>query len=186
MRIRRVILGSIAIAIATALSACATIPLSTALRFSSLEPSTLAQVDPAQVRVKLSVSLGYEVDIPKSRLKLTVTDSGDVSRSADMPLGLLVRTVGMRSTGFFGSDVSVTTYEAALTAEGVRQLQALQKSLLTIEGGTFEFDVSAPFSKTPPEPQEVNLWADLKLSSNKSYLPLINGAKLRFSKEAGG
>jgi len=175
----------IAALIAIVVGGCASIPLSTALQLSTLTPQSLAQIDPAQVRVKLSVSSGYEVDIPGSRLKLSLSDSTGTSRTAEMPLSLLLKSTGKRSGGLFSSDVSVNTYDLALSPEGTRKLQALQQSLLLTRNGKFEFTVSAPFSKTPPRADYVTFWADLKLSNKDAYIPLINGAKIKFEHEAG-
>lgn len=171
--------------LAFTLGGCASIPLSTALRLSSLEPRSLAQVDPSQVRVKLSVSTGYEVNISKSRLKLSFTPSDTIARTADMPVALLKETTDERPGGLFSPDVQVTTYELALAPEGMRQLRALQQSLLISGQGKFKFSVSAPFSKTPPKPKNVTFWADLKLSAEEAYMPLISGAELQFKNEAG-
>lgn len=166
-----------------AFAGCASIPLSTLLRLSSFDARSMMQIDPAEVRVKLSVSDGYEVDIAKSRLKLAMTGPDAVSHVVDMPLALLQRTTGKRSGGLFSPDVPVTTYELALAPEGAGQLRALQRALLTDGNGKFEFSVSAPLSKTPPKMKEVMFWADLKFSDKDSYLPLIDGATLRFKNE---
>jgi hypothetical protein len=77
------------------------------------------------------------------------------------------------------------TYELALSADGVRRLQLLQKSLLSVGHGKFEFSVSAPFSKTPPKAEQVTFWADLRLSNKDTYMPLIDGAKIKFKPAAG-
>ena len=175
----------IAAFIATVVSGCASIPLSTALQLSTLKPHSLAQIDPAQVRVKLSVSSGYEVDMQKTRLKLSLSDSAGTSRTAEMPLSLLLKSSGKRPGDLFSSDVSVNTYDLALSPEGTRSLQVLQQSLLATKNGRFEFSVTTPFSKTPPNADYVTFWADLKLSNKEAYLPLINGAKIKFEHEAG-
>jgi hypothetical protein len=52
--------------------------------------------------------------------------------------------------------------------------------MLTEEPVAFEFSVRTPFSKFPANPKEVTFWADLKLSPNESFMPLIKGAKIRF------
>ena len=102
-----------------------------------------------------------------------------------MPLSLLLKSSGKRPGDLFSSDVSVNTYDLALSPEGTRSLQVLQQSLLATKNGRFEFSVTAPFSKTPPNADYVKFWADLKLSNKEAYLPLINGAKIKFEHEAG-
>ncbi|MGN0861763.1 MAG: hypothetical protein ACI4N1_00395 [Stenotrophomonas koreensis] len=54
------------------MAGCASIPLSTALRLSSISPATLAQVDPSQMRVRIALPKGVELDVASARLNLEV------------------------------------------------------------------------------------------------------------------
>ena len=157
---------------------CASIPLSAALNLSSMSPLTLAQIDPAQVRVKISVPADFEIEVPESHLGLSITTlSGN--RSASMKLALLGVIKESRSGGLFKPDILVSTYLLALSSDGARQLQTLQRQLLVQEATEFEFSVSAPFFSVSPNPSEVTLWADLKLSPPEPFMRLINGAKIK-------
>jgi hypothetical protein len=164
---------------------CASIPLSTALSLSSLSPRTLAQIDPAQVRVRFSVPTDYEINIPESRLNLALTPSSG-TRSGAMKLSLLGVTKESRPGGLFKADIPVSTYLLALSPEGSRQLQELQRRILANDPTGYEFSVSAPFSKVPANPVEVTFWADLKLSPTEPFMPLIDGAKIRFKHSPAG
>ena len=175
----RVAISMVLATIIIFIGGCASIPLSTALSLSSITKSSLAQIDPAQVRVRLSVPIGFEINIPESHLGLALTSSSG-TRSSAMKLSSLGVTKESRSGGLFKADVPVTTYLLALSPDGALQLQELQRLMLAKEPGAFEFSVSAPFSKFPVNPEEVTFWADLKLSDNESFMPLIKGAKIRF------
>ena len=111
-------LAGIILATSALLGGCASIPLSTAVRLSSLNPQTLAQIDPTQVRVRLSVPAGYELDIPASKLKLSLASRSYGSRSGSMALTLLQTTRDIRPGGLFGSDTTVSTYLLSLSPEG--------------------------------------------------------------------
>lgn len=160
-----------------ALAGCASIPISTALRLSTLSPRELAQVDPAQVRVRLAVPAGFAVDVPGSRLTLALEGKGGKQRG-DMSLALLETTRGTRSTGLFSADMPVTTSTLRLSPEGVRQLRELQAFVLKHDPDSFEFSVHAPFSKVPANARDVTFWADLKLSNKDAYMTLIDGARI--------
>ncbi|WP_369978074.1 hypothetical protein [Xanthomonas bundabergensis] len=172
-------LAGMLLATTMALAGCASIPLSTALSLASLSPRMLAQTDPAQVRVRLSVPEGYEVDVPAARLTLRL-EGASGNKSASMGLSLLGTSRETRSGGLFRSDVPVSTYVLALNPEGVRQLKELQRFVLAGDPSTFLFGVKAPFAKMPPQAREMTFWADLKLSLAEPYKPLIDGARLRF------
>ena len=71
------------------LAGCASIPLSTAMRLSSLKPRTLAQLDPADVRVRVSLPNGFELNVPKSRLTVSLAATNGPSRKSQLGLSLL-------------------------------------------------------------------------------------------------
>lgn len=174
------LLGVLAFVAAVALCGCASIPLSTALSLSSLPPNFLAQVDPEQVRVKLSVPVGYELDVAASRLTLTLDGSAG-SRSGAMQLTALGVTREARAGGLFSGDVPVSTYSLLLSPAGIRELRGLQQFMLSGNAKAFRFSVEAPFAKVPSAAQAVTFWADLKFSLQEPFMPLINGAKIRFN-----
>lgn len=172
------------LAAALLLAGCASIPLSTAIRLSSLEPRTLAQVDPAQVRVRVSIPVGYELNVDTTRLTLALSAPSGRKESG-MNLRLLRMARETRSAGWFTPDVPVSTYELALTPDGARELRSMQQFVLAENPNKFEFGVSAPLARTPDNPREMAFWADLKLSAQEQYVPLINGARLKFKVDAG-
>lgn len=173
------VLAGMLLAASLALAGCASIPLSTAVSLSSLSPRKLAQTDPAQVRVRLSVPEGYEVNVPAARLKLRLEGASGV-KFASMGLSLLGTARETRSGGLFRSDVPVATYVLALNPDGVRELKELQRFVLDGDPSKFLFGVEAPFAKVPPQAREVTFWADLKLSLADPFRPLIDGARIRF------
>lgn len=121
------------------------------------------------------------MDAERTRLKLELKSKGDAALVADMRLRLLGCVEERRSAGVFSAAVPVTTCELALAPEGARQLRDLQSRMPRRAGpGEFIFSVDAPFSKMPPGTQELTLWIDLKLRAADAYLPLIDGAKVRF------
>jgi hypothetical protein len=178
------VVASVVLAMMLLLSGgCASIPFSTALSVSSMSPRALAQIDPAQVRVKISVPIDFEIDVPESHLSLSLTTSSG-TRAAAMKLTLLGVTKESRSGGLFKAEVPVSTYLLALSQDGARQLQLLQRQVLVQDPTGFEFSVGAPFSKVPTNPSEVTLWADVKLSATEPFMRLINGARIKFEHSA--
>ena len=163
------------------LAGCASIPLSTALRLSTLQPATLAQIDPAQVRLRVSVPVGYELDAAATRLRLTLSPPEGAPRTGAMGLSLLQVVRESRSGGWLAPDRAVSTYLLALSPDGTRQLRDLQQYVLSGHPRAFEFAVQAPLAQVPANAREVTFWADLKLSLRDPYLPLIDGATVRLA-----
>jgi len=163
-----------------ALAGCASIPLGTAMRLSSMKPRTLAQLDPADVRVRVSLPTGFELNVPKSRLTVSLAAKNGHARKGELALSLLQTVRESRSAGWFSGDVPVSTYVLALSPEGVRELRGMQQFVLAHDPNEFELGVSAPLAKTPDHPREMTFWADVKLKRDESWMRLIDGATLKF------
>lgn len=164
------------------LTSCASVPLHTAWRLSSLSREDLVHIDPAQVRVKVSVPRGFAIDIPATRLKLVVTASGQ-ERIANMRLNALERHRGVRSRGWLHHDVPVCTVMLELTADSRRQLRAMQRFIDESGPLHYQFSLIWPLAEVPPDAGKVTIWADLQLRADRRYLPLVDAAHLALPKK---
>ena len=169
------------------LCACASIPLSTALRLSSLDERALVQLEPADIRVKVAVPHGNTLSPEETRLALRLQPEGKAARVATMPLRLVGSSQGERSSGFFSPAVAVTTYDMALSTEGAAQLRELQRDVMHLrsESGKVELSVNTSFSKIAEGTKEMRFWVDIKLRSNDAYLTLFDGAQIKFKMAEG-
>ena len=175
--------GFATLVLAALLAGCASVPLSTALHFSSWGVRDFAQVDPAKLRIRLSVDEGFEVDVPGTRLAISLTDADGLTREAKLPLHQLLSEHGTRPGGWFARDVPVNTLVLALAPEGARRLADLQKSMLTGHPRAFDIDISARLARMPPEARRMTFWADLKLGADQPWIALIDGADFEFEYE---
>ena len=174
------------LALAVLLCGCASVPLSTVTQLSALDSAQIVGIDPAEVRVEVSVPIGYEINTTASRLTLKLTAASGETRSAVMPLSLLQTTREARSGGLFAPDVAVSSYLMALSSEARRQLRGLQQFIASGQAQAFRFNVSAPISGVPPKARGITFWVDLKLSSHEPFMPLIDGAEVEFEGTAIG
>ena len=164
------------------LAGCASMPLSSMVQLAAMGREGLERVDPAQVRVRLSVSQGFEIDVGRARLRLSVTAPNGASRDVDLSLELIERSRLERSNGLLRRATLQPTYLLRLTPQSAAELAALRQSLATRERGTQRsFSVSAPFSSRPVRATSVTLWADLKLSADGAWIALLDAAELRFN-----
>lgn len=174
----RFLLG-ILLAATMCISGCASIPLSTMMSMSRMSPRSLAQVDPAQLRVRLSVPQGFDVDVAATRLNFSIKNPS-VDQSSEMGVNALSVTKGTRSGGFLSPDLPIKTYLFALTPEGKAELRSLQQTLQQVEHGTFNAGFKTHFAKRPPGTKKVTFWVDLKLSASEPFMPLLDGAEVEF------
>lgn len=164
------------------LAGCASMPLSSMVQLAAMGREGLERVDPAQLRVRLSVTQGFEIDVNRARLRLSVTAPGGASRDVDLSLELIERSQFGRSTGLLRRALPQPTYLLRLTPQSAAELAALRQSLATRERGTRRsFSVSAPFSSLPAQATSVTFWADLKLSADGAWIALLDAAELKFT-----
>lgn len=165
------------------LAGCASIPLSTALRLSSLDAEDVAGINPSGVVVQVSLPKGFELDVAGTRLGLTLEDEAGATRTAQMGLVLRQQVSGSRPGGFFAGDIPVQTYVMALSDEGANQLANVQRSLRINEPSSLQFTVEAPLSRTPADAESMTFWTDLRLAPGEPWLHLVDAATIRFERE---
>lgn len=157
------------------MAGCASLPLGAAVRLSAMSPATLAQVDPSQVRVRIALPQGVELDVASARLNLEVSSEARSQREA-LPLLLINKESGVRSPGLFRSDMPVVVYQLRLDESGQQSMRRLRQELMRSGQKTIAMSVDAPFSGLPSGTREVTFWVDTKLSLGDAWLPLIDGA----------
>ena len=165
------------------LAGCASIPLSTALRLSSLDAEDVAGIDPSGLVLQVSLPTGFELDVAGTRLGLSLEDKAGATRRAQMGLVLRQQVSASRPGGFFADDIPVQTYVLALSDEGANQLANVQRSLRTSEPASLQFTVEAPLSRTPADAKSMTFWADLRLAPGEPWLRLVDAATIRFERE---
>jgi hypothetical protein len=169
------------------LQACSTVPVSTMLRFAGFGAEDFARLDPAQLRVRISVPEGFEVDASKARLTLKMDRLDGSSRDIAMGLELLERSRMLRSTGFFSADRAMPTQTLRLTPESVEQLRSIRQDLIKRErGGGATFGIQFGFSKRPPDARSAQFWVDLKLKADQDWFALFENATLQFGPRPSG
>jgi hypothetical protein len=179
MRILRLLVAS-----ALLLAGCTSIPVTTALRLSSMNQQTLLELDPQQIRVRVAVEDGFEIDVANTQLTLTIASTG-TKDAHSYHLNLLQKSRGSRSGGIFHSDYAVVSYELSLTPESVADLRALQKSMASKKNLDGNLNVNADLLTIPDNAKSVRFWIDLKLRQSESYMVLFDGARINLTPTSG-
>lgn len=171
------------------LQACSAVPVSTMLRFAGFGAEDFARLDPSQLRVRISVPEGFEVDASKAQLTLKVERPDGSSRDIAMGLDLLERSRMPRSTGLFSPDRSMPTQTLRLTPESVAQLGSLRQDLIKRgrgRGGEATFGIQFGFAKRPPDARSAPFWVDLKLATDQGWFVLFENAAVQFGPRPSG
>ncbi len=162
------------------MAGCASLPVSTAVRLSAMSPATLAQVDPSQVRVRIALPQGVELDVASARLNLEVSTDGRSQREA-LPQVLINTTKETRSPVLLRSDMPVFVYQLRLDETGQQSLRRLRQELMRAGKKMIAMSVDAPFSGLPNGTREVTSWVYAKLSLADAWMPLIDGVTVRIN-----
>ena len=128
------------------MAGCASIPLGTALRLSTMSPATLAQVDPTQVRVLIALAQGVDLDVAGARLNLEASSDAHNQREA-LPLELINKANDTRSPGLFRSDMPLVVYQVRLDEAGQQSIGRMRQELMRsgqplIDGATVKINWS--------------------------------------------
>lgn len=151
------------------------------IQLAAMGGSGLEQIDPAEIRVRVSVSPGVEIDVARTTLGLSIDRPGRPVRDEKLTLELIERTTTERSLGFLRGSALMPTYGLRLTPADVKKFTDIRKSAIAKDSRVKRtFSVNAPFSKTPNNPKAVTFWTDLRFSSDGSWLVLLDGAELLF------
>lgn len=169
--------GALATLLAALIASCASIPLSTALRLSDFDRSTLAGLDARAIRVRVAVPEGVELDTESIELGVMLATPERRVREAFALTGL-ARTRGARSAGWFGRDQPVVQHELAFAPEAAGRFAGLQRRALAGWGGRYELDVNARLSGPPPEVRTLRLWIDIRLGHDSPWVVLFDGAEV--------
>ncbi len=165
------------------LSGCASIPLSTMLKFSSFQKGDFVALEPTDIKAKIIIDQPVEIDIDKVDLGLELeTDQG--SRIYQFPLALIERRSIPAKEGWLAADEAKTEYTFNLSAESVKNFQEVQQLLTKSSGGKFAFSVNSGFESLPTDLRSVNLSILLKLENNEDFVPIFEDATIEIKHDS--
>lgn len=170
--------------IITVLTGCASMPLGTMMKLSSMDEQTLWELDPAEIRVKVAMPLGYIIDTDTAELSLRATHLTGLQAQNDFLLEVLDITQSTRSRGLLRSDIAVNEYKLALPDAAIEAFKELQKEQHSMraaqQSGGYNISVRSRFSEVPEDASSIQFWVDIKLEESADYMTLFNGATIRF------
>lgn len=163
------------------MAGCASVPLSSMIKLAAIGRDGIEQIDPSEIRVRVSVSPGFEIDVARTTLGFSITRDDGAVREEKLSLQLIERSAMTRSDGFMRRSAPLPTYILRLTPAEVKKFSEIRASALAKDRGARRtFSVSAPFSRTPLNPRSVKFWTDLKFSDESSWVVLLDGAEMYF------
>lgn len=104
----------VALSVLCTLSGCASVPITSMIQLASMGRDWFEQVDPAEIRVRVSVSPGFEIDVERTTLGLSIDRPGRPVRDEKLTLELIERTTMERSLGFMRGSASMPTLCSSL------------------------------------------------------------------------
>jgi len=131
-------------------SSCASVPITSMIQLAAMGSGGLEQVDPTEIRVRVSVFPGFGIDLARTTLGFSIARFDGPIRNEKLTLELIERTTMGRSLGFMRGSSSVLTYVLRLTPADVQKFLDNRKPALGTDSRAKRIlSVSAPFSKIP-------------------------------------
>jgi hypothetical protein len=172
-------------AVTVIVTACMAIPLTTAIRLSSIGDQSLVALDPQQVRTRVAVPFGFALDVEQTQLSVDVSRVAGKWENHEYRLQLLSKTNGVHSGGLFHPNYPVVVYELALDSASVKDLRELQKVFQLGKDPGLNVSVNVNLASMPDNAESVRFWVDLKLRESDAFMVLFDGAEIQLKKRSG-
>ncbi|HVU39211.1 MAG TPA: hypothetical protein VHC95_12830 [Opitutales bacterium] len=174
------------------LAGCSTMPLSTMWKMRSFGPDTLTQVKPEELRVKVSIPQGYELDFDQEKptLDFAVTVDGRETRGKIEMMEESHQDVVKKAATARAPAVVNREYVMKFTPESQAKFATLQRLLKSAGKGTkISLQVGTHFAKVPDDLKdgtEISFTISLLLFPKDGYLVLFDDVRLRFVADKAG
>lgn len=178
----RVIQAFLVINFVLVLGGCASVPLGTMLKFSTMDESDFAAVNPAEIRAKIHVDEPVTVDITSTQMTIEIDNAlGVVTHK--FPLELVSTEHIVAEQGFFSDKSARTEYVLKFSDKAIESFNQVQDSVINGPQGQMSFSVNTSFGALPPEVERITFSIFLMLSEQDDYVTLFEDAELDITHE---
>ncbi|SET07886.1 hypothetical protein [Thalassotalea agarivorans] len=163
-----------------ALSACANIPLSTMVKYSTFDEQDFLEVNAQDVSSKVSLVGGLTLEPQGSQLGV-VLDYEDNKKTFKFPLQVSKKEFFEAQEGWF-SDVGPThVYTLELTEDGIKQFRLLQNDIRQSLPKSLTLSVTANFDDSTELTEDNTISVMVRLAPQDGYTTLIDEAPIEFT-----
>jgi len=171
-----------ALGLLLALAGCTTIPLSTMWKMHSFGAEDFARIKPEELRVKMLLPQGFELDFVKDKphldFKIETAHGASVGK---IELAKVSQQQITKTSGLFNPTTTTQTeYELKLTDESLPAFNLLQKIARGQEKGrSTTINIGFNFAKTPKGNPDLTVTVSLLLFPQDGYFVLLDNAQLK-------
>lgn len=157
-------------------------PLSTLARLSTFDEKDFAALNADDVRARVTLLDGFEVDFKQTRFAVSVASKRGRN---DSTYGRVLEYSERRDVdgGWFSSVTHATAYTSRLADADKARFRELQR--LMLQGGTksVALNCEVALGKVPAGAKQTRAWAELQLARNDRYLTLFDGVTIALDEE---
>ena len=160
---------------------CASVPFSTLVRMSAFDERDFSKLEAEELRVKIRLPEGFELNVEESRLGIEI---GSAAGVYDATFGLDEESVhGVPVPGGIFSGLSTgTEYVLRLSAQSAGKFRELQAFVTRARAEDININVVPKLSSYSEDSTSVKVWISLLLSPTQGYFVLVDGATLSLDK----
>ena len=163
------------------ISSCSSVPLSTIARMSTFDSQDFAALNPDELRVKVTLPRGFEVDAETSWLGIDIISPAGQHHGV---FELNQESVQSENTseGFFSEPEQVVIYLLSLSSSSRAKFSDLQQFISKATAEDTTIRVVPKLASYPPDATSVKVSVDLLLYQSQGFLTLVDAARLPLGK----
>lgn len=161
---------------------CASVPLSTMLKYRNFDEQSFAALDPVQIRSKIRLSEPFTLKIEDINLSLTLENEKRI-RDFSFPLELEKQDQIAAQASFFSSEAAQTEYTFSLSERAVKTFRETQILLSQKAQRKMTFSISAGLNEENKKEQSGYISIALQLKKEDGYFVLIDDTEIGFGQD---
>lgn len=159
------------------ITACASVPLGTLIRFSTFDEQDFAEINPEHLKVRIFIQEPAQLgEGPVSLSLLLETAAGPIMGDYIMqPVSSYPDEV---SGGLFSADIPGTSYLFELTPDQSVRFRELQQALLHRQIEHMTFNTDFPLGSIEKGQDDISVWVYMAMDEKADYITLVEGARI--------
>lgn len=163
------------------LAGCSSIPISTMLKMSSFDEQDFASLDPAQIRLRMTLPKGNSIDLDRTRFNIDVTVAGQ-NLPGQYQLTEINHHNKVLKGGWFSDDRPQVVYLFGLTQPAQQAFKKTQQFVNNRKVTDLSLDVTVRFNDSPAiyPGSTIRFSIEALLNPAQGYITLFDDAKVTF------
>jgi len=161
------------------LAACSSVPVGSMLKMASMNKDDITQIDPQQVRARITIDPPAELQTKEVKLALQFAFGGQTESEYLFSLDLVANEVVKDKPHWFSDEISRNRYEFIIHKDSLNDFKRYQREFRKYgKPEKYHWTVYYYLESMPAKGQPIELDLELKFSREEAYFYLLKGASV--------